>query len=217
MSKRSCDMAADLLPLYVENMCSEESRAFVAEHLAECSSCREKLQKMNTGISVRADDDISAIKRIKKRIRIERIAVAAIAAAVCLSAGWFTMFLLTSTTCNMDYEKDVAGHIRVEEEADGDLWLVREDTATAADTCFPTIRDGEGRHMGYDKTFDKETKNAYGITLQEARFKKIAPVTIPMPVEERTLLFNKNEKPAMQEVFYYDADSNTEYVLWERS
>ena len=71
--------------------------------------------------------------------------------------------------------------------------------------------------MGYDKDFDKETKNGYGITLQELRCKKIAAVKIPMPVEERTLLFNKNEKPAMQEVFYYDPANNAEYVLWERS
>ncbi|MBP0974294.1 MAG: zf-HC2 domain-containing protein [Oscillospiraceae bacterium] len=217
MSKRSCDMAADLLPLYAENMCSEESRAFVAEHLAECDACRQKLQKMNTAVSVRPDDDITTIKRIKKRIRIEKLVIAGVAAAVCLLGGWFTMFFLTSTACDMDYDKSIAGHIRVEEEEDGDLWLVREDTATAADTCFPTIRDGQGRHMGYDKDFDKETKNGYGITFQWARFKAIAPLTIPMPTEERTFLFNKNEKPAMQEVFYYDANSKTEYTLWERS
>ena len=217
MSKKSCAMAADLLPLYVEDLCSEESRAFVAEHLAECDACREKLQKMHTEIAVRADDDISTIKRIKKRLLIERIAVIAIVLAVVLTGSWFVGFFLTSTAADMDYAAEIAGNIRVEEDASGDLWLVRANTATAADTLFPTVRDGQGRHMGYDKDFDKETKNGYGITLQELRCKKIAAVKIPMPVEERTLLFNKNEKPAMQVVFYYDPANNAEYVLWERS
>ena len=217
MSKKACAMAADLLPLYVEDLCSEESRAFVAEHLAECDACKEKLQKMNTEIAVRADGDISTIKRIKKRIAIERIAVAAVVTAMLLGGGWFAGFFLTSTAADMDYEKEIAGNIRVEEDASGDLWLVRSDRATAADTCFPTIRDEQGRHMGYDKDFDKNTKNGYGITMQELRCKKIAPLVIPMPTEERTRLFNKNEKPDMQEVFYYDPADNAEYVLWERS
>ena len=216
MSKRSCDMAADLLPLYVEDLCSEESRAFVAEHLAECDACKEKLKKMNTEIAVHADDDISTIKRIKKRIAIERIAVAAIVGAMVLVGGWFAGFFLTSTAADMNYEKEIAGNIRVEEDASGDLWLVRSDRATAADTCFPTIRDEQGRHMGYDKDFDSSTKEAFGITLDQARISALSPFTMTMK-QQRMQLFNKNEKPDMQQVFYYDADNNREIVLWERS
>ena len=34
--------------------------------------------------------------------------------------------------------------------------------------------------------------------------------------QQRMQLFNKNEKPDMQQVFYYDADNNREIILWER-
>ena len=37
--KYPCDLIRDLLPLYQDGVCSEESRAAVEEHLRECPSC----------------------------------------------------------------------------------------------------------------------------------------------------------------------------------
>lgn len=37
--KYSCSVIKDLLPLYQDEICSEESRAMVQEHLAECEDC----------------------------------------------------------------------------------------------------------------------------------------------------------------------------------
>ena len=38
MNKQSCELIKDLLPLYADDVCSSESRAAVAEHIAECIS-----------------------------------------------------------------------------------------------------------------------------------------------------------------------------------
>ena len=35
--------------------------------------------------------------------------------------------------------------------------------------------------------------------------------------EERTLLFNMEEKPKINTIYYYDDENEAEYVLWERS
>lgn len=40
----TCEMAKDLIPLYSEGLCSEESRKAVENHLAECESCRRLLE-----------------------------------------------------------------------------------------------------------------------------------------------------------------------------
>ena len=37
---KHCDLVKDLLPLYAENLLSEESRSVVADHLASCPDCR---------------------------------------------------------------------------------------------------------------------------------------------------------------------------------
>lgn len=41
-----CEIARDLLPLYIDGCCSEESRAAVEEHLRSCAACREILDAM---------------------------------------------------------------------------------------------------------------------------------------------------------------------------
>lgn len=39
-----CKVIEDLLPLYLENICSEQSKKLVEEHLAECESCRRLIE-----------------------------------------------------------------------------------------------------------------------------------------------------------------------------
>ena len=39
----NCDIVRDLLPLYEEGLCSEESRKAVEEHLKSCEACRKLL------------------------------------------------------------------------------------------------------------------------------------------------------------------------------
>ena len=41
-----CEVIRDLLPLYVENIASEKSRALVEEHCADCVSCRDLMSSM---------------------------------------------------------------------------------------------------------------------------------------------------------------------------
>lgn len=44
----SCKIIKDLLPLYHDGVCSEESKNMVEEHLKQCESCRNELQAMNS-------------------------------------------------------------------------------------------------------------------------------------------------------------------------
>ncbi len=44
--KLSCDLIRDLLPAYVEGDCSQDTRAAVEEHLAQCEGCRACRERM---------------------------------------------------------------------------------------------------------------------------------------------------------------------------
>lgn len=46
--KNECSIVRDLLPLYIENMVSENTAAFVGEHLKTCSSCQKEYANMQT-------------------------------------------------------------------------------------------------------------------------------------------------------------------------
>lgn len=46
--KLNCNVIRDLLPLYADQICSEESRELVEEHLAECGDCSALLQQIHS-------------------------------------------------------------------------------------------------------------------------------------------------------------------------
>jgi len=69
MSKQ-CKIIEDLLPLYHDGVCSEESRQMVEEHLSQCEACRSLLNQMDGEIvSPTTDADIELLKGISKEVR----------------------------------------------------------------------------------------------------------------------------------------------------
>ena len=47
MNNVTCEIIRDLLPLYCDGVCSEESRELIQSHLHGCDKCREELRLMN--------------------------------------------------------------------------------------------------------------------------------------------------------------------------
>ena len=43
----NCNIIADLLPLYLDHCCSEDSAALVREHINTCPACRSLLDSMS--------------------------------------------------------------------------------------------------------------------------------------------------------------------------
>jgi len=43
----NCTIVQDLLPLYYDNVCSEESKELVREHITECPTCRKIADELN--------------------------------------------------------------------------------------------------------------------------------------------------------------------------
>ena len=80
-----CSVIQDLLPLYTENLASEESMILVKEHLAGCAACREYLDGMQLQIGP-IPESVAPIKQIKKELKKRRWRTAAIAA--------FSVFLI---------------------------------------------------------------------------------------------------------------------------
>ena len=43
-----CGIIRDLLPLYLDNVCNEESKQAVENHLSECEKCRSYYETMKS-------------------------------------------------------------------------------------------------------------------------------------------------------------------------
>ncbi len=71
MSRFDCDITKDLLPLYVDSVCSKKSCECIEEHLKECNSCREELRILREcpEIPTVEADVKKAVKNAGKRIK----------------------------------------------------------------------------------------------------------------------------------------------------
>ena len=84
--KATCNVVMDLLPLYFERVCSEESRRIVEEHLEGCESCGDVLKALQDDVldcrlKKERDDVIGHHARAdKRRFLIIGASIASIAA-----------------------------------------------------------------------------------------------------------------------------------------
>ena len=95
--KNECHYVCDVLPLYLENMVSEATGAFVKEHLENCPECAKEFEDMKAGAKAdRASNEIEnhleaevlkSMKAIRKRFRKRAFRVGAIIAAIIIALG----------------------------------------------------------------------------------------------------------------------------------
>ena len=80
--KIKCDVIRDLLPLYVDDVLSEESRKLVEEHLQECEDCREYCKDLKeTGedpVRTEFAGEMAPLKKIRRREIFNRVALIAV-------------------------------------------------------------------------------------------------------------------------------------------
>ncbi len=83
--KNKCNIVKDILPLYLEDMISEDTRKFVDSHIDHCDKCKEELESLksnNTNNELEGEDSIKALKKIKFDILKKQIVTAIISALI---------------------------------------------------------------------------------------------------------------------------------------
>lgn len=66
MSRISCDVTKDLLSVYLDEVCSEESRKLVEEHLKECPSCRSFVEKLKEPDYGKEASKVDGFKKLRR-------------------------------------------------------------------------------------------------------------------------------------------------------
>ena len=68
--KENCEVIRDLIPLYVDDVCSAESKKMVENHLKNCNECKEILETIKkdekSKNSIEKETMTSFYKKIKK-------------------------------------------------------------------------------------------------------------------------------------------------------
>ena len=84
MSKFSCNTVKDMLPLYVDNIVSDDTIAIVEEHLAACEACRKEYEAARKAVVIPTDRDVKQLKRFKGEWKKKKRVIALTAVIVTI-------------------------------------------------------------------------------------------------------------------------------------
>lgn len=145
--KNECSIIRDILPLYVENMVSEDTSEFVKEHLESCPACRAELEKLREPVEVQTepqpDMDAAPLKRLKKALLMKKVQTILCTAAVLLALMLSVISFLTAP----EYFAYSPELVTVTEEANGAVTLSFSNEVT--NYKLQQIADPEDRNTVY--------------------------------------------------------------------
>ena len=93
----NCNIIRDLLPLYIENLVSEESRQLIEEHITVCEECRTMLHRMQTGVTTATPPDHEEFqtvlrshkKKNNRKTLFLTMSAIVLGLALCLGYLWY--------------------------------------------------------------------------------------------------------------------------------
>lgn len=113
--KIKCEIIQDLLPLYYDNVCSEDSRILIDEHLKECNDCsdylkildyKESEEKMNINIE---EAKVNSLKHLKKQLFRKNLKVSIISIIIVLIILGIGYPLIFKVEQPISYKQDLVG------------------------------------------------------------------------------------------------------------
>ena len=161
---KDCGIVKDLLPLIAENMASEESTAFVKNHLETCEDCRKAFEEMKTPVETEPAAPLKTVKRaVKKRGLLIAGLIACLVAALLVSVFARLKKAIPVNSADAAFESvAVDGGIQFEMQG-GDIYLKNISVDPETGEAYFITEDGERISLrdltvhGPDGSFQLET------------------------------------------------------------
>lgn len=90
--KINCGIVQDLIPSYVDGLCSESSKRCVEEHIVECEECRAFLEGCRTvelSGKLLEEKQLDGLRKVKKKIKLQNMFSYGLLLVVILFATYF--------------------------------------------------------------------------------------------------------------------------------
>ena len=150
--KNDCFIVKDLLALYSEEMVSEETAQFIAEHLESCEDCSREYKQMKGENSFDFSKEKAPIKDIKKKIVKKRITTAVLSVFLVLTI-LLTGYAVLSTREYFEYSDDLMTVYNIPINGSGET----EYAAKRAVVVFNQKVTGCSYYISYEPELDKKS------------------------------------------------------------
>lgn len=84
-----CTIAKDLLPLYADGLCSEETAAELESHIDECPDCAKQLEHFRTQLQPAEQEtadkaEIKPMKKMRKKLKRRKVTAVVLSVILCI-------------------------------------------------------------------------------------------------------------------------------------
>jgi len=138
--KISCDVINDLLPLYAEDLTSDDTLILIEEHLKTCTDCKKQLEFFENTGEIPIDTIVEPFKKIEKKLFRKRIQIVALTITLVLAIVIIGMVYLTSP----DYLPYSNNIMSLTEYEDGKIIIIFNDRVAGYDVEKYNAGDGTG-------------------------------------------------------------------------
>ena len=116
--KYPCNVIRDLLPLYVDEVCSIESRNMIEAHLKECSACKAYMESMSDDApteksliqidAINENRKASSLRNMKKKIQRRQILTAVITVLMIVCVSFAVIGGLKRAERTVEYDNNLS-------------------------------------------------------------------------------------------------------------
>jgi len=136
----SCDVIRDLVPLYAEDMLSEDSVQLVETHLEYCKDCQKLLEELNQPYPAPEDHNAMPLLKIKSALRKKKTLSIALTFVFTLLFSAILFAFLTAPKY-LPYSEDT---IQVSDQADGSVVIIFDEQVSGYDINEYASEGGSG-------------------------------------------------------------------------
>lgn len=94
MKQIPCNVIRDLMPSYLDNICSDESKELVEKHLSTCHDCQNYMDRMNTtcdDFTWQNEKEVDCLKKIRTTVDLKSLIFMAV---IILTSAAFSYYSL---------------------------------------------------------------------------------------------------------------------------
>ncbi len=217
--KNTCNIVRDLMPLYVDDILSEESKQLVKEHIEQCEACKEEYRTLSAEVQLPMNVDVNPMKKVKWTI-IKRVALTILAIVVLCVAFLAANCILIP----MDYEKyDLKNVLKVTQKEDG-YYLVCMGGASTSTYLFVVPEEVESQEVREDG----KSYVDYYVYIESALINQLHTITFQkdyymteLETEDSLLTTYKrigtanDDGTVIHRVYYSNMRNDEKHLIWE--
>ncbi|MGG3888786.1 zf-HC2 domain-containing protein [Metabacillus fastidiosus] len=118
MKEIKCAIIQDILPLYIDEVVSQDTKEMVDEHLKHCEKCQKEYEVMKQELYIPAENKASIFKNINKKWRKKKVIISIVSALVTaiILLGAFSYIVYYETI--IPYSENL---VKIEKQNDNQL------------------------------------------------------------------------------------------------